>query len=128
MCPVCRSCVVAAAAQGSNLTRGPSLYVLLPLSHPFFCLPTWLYYQYTALKKQSVHQLVHGSIYQSMKGALLTFNQRLSIWKTMIIKRLHTKRGLVLPVFAREVDSQQDVLLRVLSPAGVHHHHVPHTI
>lgn len=32
------------------------------------------------------------------------------------------------PVFAGEVDSQQDVLLCVLPPAGVHHHHVPHAI
>lgn len=32
------------------------------------------------------------------------------------------------PVFVGEVDSQQDVLLCVLPPAGVHHHHVAHAV
>lgn len=33
-----------------------------------------------------------------------------------------------LPVFVGEVHAQQDVLLRVLAPVCVHHHHVAHAL
>lgn len=41
-----------------------------------------LYFQYTAMKKQSVHLLVHDSLYQFMTGALLTLNQSGKRWSS----------------------------------------------
>lgn len=73
--------------QGSNLTCDPSLHVILPLSHPFSCLPTAVLLIYS--REKAICAPI--SIWQS-----ISIHDRSSvnfepIWKMMIVKRLRTK-------------------------------------